>query len=146
MTEHMEKSLSVALRCISMRSGVEIWLEERLASQFEAVLLGVKASQFVKVAGQVVNTADVTGLFDAATVEEYRRRRNGEWQCREGGWHQKGAECGCRPERGAGRPAEWEETVMRLSGMTDAEKEARIRKLDALRKDVESFLGNKSMT
>ena len=85
------------LMCICMRNGVEIWKEaDRLKGiDFEGV-------KFLEIDGEMLNTADIVGVFKAQNVEDMRRRKNGEWKCDWDRWHQRGGRCGCAEE------AKWE--------------------------------------
>lgn len=94
----MQNELSKSLMCVQMRSGVEIWLEEETATKLQDALQELKTSKFVRTPDgrQTINTADVVGIFSAATMSEQIRRKNGEWQCAKGEWHKKFTDCECR--------------------------------------------------
>lgn len=83
--------------CIQMRSGVEIWVEAAKAEPFQKDLEATTQHFFARFAGQTVNTADVVGVFAAATMDEYTRRKNGQWKCDKGNWHDRGVKCDCIP-------------------------------------------------
>lgn len=88
--------LSKDLLCIYMRFGLEIWVERERALKFYALLGQPNAPQFTEIDGNLVNRADVAGVFTAASMDEFRRRKNGEWKCYRGTWHEKRVECNCR--------------------------------------------------
>lgn len=90
----MTMELSTNLMCVQFRSGVEIWLEKDRADKLQKVLLEGK-NQFIEYDGQVLNRADIVGVFDANTMVEATKRKNGEWKCNKGVWHQKFQDCGC---------------------------------------------------
>lgn len=88
-------NLSKELMCIQIRSGVEIWLERERAENFIKALSMPNAPQFVEVDGNMINRADVVGIFGAANMEDSTRRKNRQWQCKIGTWHEKNQECSC---------------------------------------------------
>jgi hypothetical protein len=91
----MANELSKALMCIQMRSGVEIWVEQEKVGDFQKDLEQTTQHFFARFAGQTVNTADVVGVFSASTMDEYTRRKNGQWKCDKGNWHDRGVKCDC---------------------------------------------------
>lgn len=85
----MKNEISKDLMCILMRNGIEIWLESDLIKSVENVLLSSKDSKFLTIEDQIINTADITGVFNAKTMEDLTRRKNGQWKD-EQGWHDRG--------------------------------------------------------
>lgn len=88
----MTQELTKKLVCILMRSGVEIWVEEE---KIDGIVSLMEKKSIFRVSGQIVNTADISGIFDANTMEENTYRKNGYWKCKQGNyWHKKNEECG----------------------------------------------------
>ena len=87
--------LSKSLMCIQLRSGVEIWVEQDRASKLQRILETMTGHKFVNFDDQSINTADVVGVFKASTMDEYTRRKNGQWKCDGGKWHDRGEKCVC---------------------------------------------------
>ncbi len=85
--------LTKELKCICMRNGIQIWKEaERLEGiNFEGI-------KYIDIDGEKLNTADILGIFNAQTMEELTRRKNGEWQCKWNKWHSRYGDCGCASE------------------------------------------------
>ena len=81
--------LSKNLMCIALRNGTEIWIEEEYIINLKKVLLISSQSKFIEIGKEVINTADITGIFDAKTMETTTRRKSGQWQDKEGQWHNK---------------------------------------------------------
>ena len=71
---------------ISMRDGVEIYIEEK---KLEPLMPLLETKRFIKIEKEVINTADISGVYLAKTIENKTRRKNGQWQD-EYGWHDKG--------------------------------------------------------
>lgn len=91
--------ISKNLKCILMRQGTEIWLEDEFVQNVEKVLLNTGGSKFLKIENQIINTADIVGIFDAGAMEEVTRRKNGQWKDAKGNWHDKGTRvCSCGNE------------------------------------------------
>lgn len=87
------KALSKKLKCVCLRNGAEIWVEEeKIRSLFENLQL-LNKHRFIKIGDEIVNTADIIGILSAETMEEIERRKMGQWKCKYGFWHQKGEEC-----------------------------------------------------
>lgn len=92
----MEKSLTKNLMAIVMRNGIEIWAEEEKIRNLQRILTIGKESKFIEIDGETINTADIIGIFLPKTMEELVRRKNGQWKCSWGNWHEKGERnCGC---------------------------------------------------
>lgn len=88
--------LSRRLLCISMRNNVEIWVEEDRAKNLVETLERSTTHKFIRIDSELLNSADVVGVFTAQTMSDATRRKNGMWQCAQGGWHDKGErECSC---------------------------------------------------
>jgi len=90
--------LTKKLMCISMRNGVEIWLENDRVTNLRQSLSRLTSNKFVDLGNEMINTADIVGLFSAKTMEEVVHRRNGRHLCKYGVWHLRGRLCDCRPE------------------------------------------------
>lgn len=84
------------MKCLLQRDGMEIWLEESKADKLDAYLNSGDVTRFIKVEGQTVNVADITGIYDEEKMIDRTRRKNGEWTCDKGNWHKRGEQCGCR--------------------------------------------------
>jgi hypothetical protein len=91
----MNTELSKNLKCILMRNGIELWLEEEFIESVKNVLLKGGESKLLKIGEQFINTADVSGIFDAKTMEDNWYKKNGYWKCKQGNyWHKRNEECG----------------------------------------------------
>lgn len=88
-----------------MRSGVIIWVERERAQSFQRLIEAFPAGahRFIGFEDETLNTADIEGIYKASTVDELTRRKNGEWQCQGGKWHQKGEKCECPDKETADR-------------------------------------------
>ena len=95
----MGTELAKDLVCISMRNGVEIWLSAERAAIARSALLEIRESKFIHIDSQVINTADIVGIFTAEVIGDMARRRNGQWKCDSGTWHEKRQDCECRSNK-----------------------------------------------
>lgn len=86
--------LTKNLMCIRLRSGVEIWVEKEKAEKL-INLLGTTATKFVEIENEIINSADVEGVFTPQTMEGMTRRKNGQYKCEFGTWHNRNEICGC---------------------------------------------------
>ena len=84
--------------CIVMRNGVELWLDADRSASLQVKLLKQDRGQFLEFEGRVLNTADITGIYLASDMDSVTRRKNGEHQCKNGKWHDRGIKCDCPRE------------------------------------------------
>lgn len=91
----MSTAITKNLVCINMRNGAQIWVEKERAEKLFTLLPSITEHKFIKYEGQVINTADLVGIFDPATMEGITRRKNGQWQCKHLNWHDRGEHCKC---------------------------------------------------
>jgi len=91
----MPNELSVNLACVSMRNGVEVWVERERANALVGLLTGKEPPQFISFDGRLMNRADIVGVFTAQDMEDMKRRKNGQWSCRGGKWHDRNDKCAC---------------------------------------------------
>lgn len=90
----MTTEISKNLMCVQIRNGIELWVEAEKAQEFQKDLVG-GLKGFCQFDGQIINTADVVGIFNAQTIESFTRRKNGEWFCKSQAWHGRGEKCEC---------------------------------------------------
>ncbi len=106
--------ITKVLKCILVRGGIEIWVEEE---RIEKVLESVKGKKMMRIDDNIINTADIVGIFDADTMADKTRRSNGQWKdengswrnrgewlCDYGIWHTKGDFCKCTNSLGYRNP------------------------------------------
>lgn len=90
----MSNELSKELVCILMRSGVQIWAEkDRVEPLRKALNDYANCPQFINYDGEDLNKADISGIYSVKIMDELTRRKNGQWQCKEGYWHDRGEKC-----------------------------------------------------
>lgn len=85
----MTKELSKSVMCICMRNGVEIWVEKERIEALITSLQRLRENKFVKIGEELINTADIVGIFTPQTMEELIRTRQGQWKDKKGNWHSK---------------------------------------------------------
>lgn len=91
----MNKELSKNLVCLLVRGGIEIWIEQDRAENLKKLLFQQNCPQFIEYNGEIINKADITGIFTAQIMEDKTRRKNGEWKCKFSNWHDKKEDCRC---------------------------------------------------
>jgi hypothetical protein len=124
------QELSENLMCIFTRQGIEIWLERKRAEGFIALLKAQNAPQFIEIAGtgNLVNRADITGIFTPQAMDDMKRRKNGEWQCKKGTWHERNQGCDCRSTENYAMPE--------MPDVSEEDRQRNIRALSELRKNL----------
>ena len=80
------KEIAKDLKCILTRQGIEIWIEEEKVKELAKILVNSTNSMFIKYDGRLINTADITGIFTPQDMEDYTRRKNGQWKDKSGEW------------------------------------------------------------
>ena len=89
----MTNEITKKLVCIVMRNNVEIWVEEERIESLRKALPLLKEHKFIGIDDEMLNTADIVGIFSAQTMEDTTRRKNGQWQCKYNYWHERGEQC-----------------------------------------------------
>src|SRR3990167_2012603 len=102
----MTLELSKNLKCVVLRNGIELWREAVRLDNLSRQLCEMKTSNFIKMDDELINSADITGIFSAATMEELKRRKNGQWKCKWGFWHEQKMPCGHSKEDIKPKPKE----------------------------------------
>jgi len=129
-------NLSVPSKCVCFRNGVEIWIPEgEKLDKFQSLLSNLSNHMFVGWEGRNMNTADIVGIFMPEDIEDMKRRKNGQWKCQKGSWHDKFQECSCKVVEDTSPYANEPE-------ITDEERAANIKAIDQLRgkiKPLKSF-------
>ena len=88
--------LSKNLKCVCLRNGVEIWVEEDRLKKIDFNT----TSKFLDLDGELFNLADIVGIFSVKMMMDKTRRKNGNWQCQYGTWHDKKEYfCSCRSRK-----------------------------------------------
>lgn len=91
----METKPDVRRFCVQIRTGVEIWLTEKSAADLMAQMNLPNPKQYVTINGEQFNRADYVGCFKPESIEAANRRKNGEYVCGSGKWHEKREKCDC---------------------------------------------------
>lgn len=95
----MTNKLNKQQMCVLMRPGVEIWVDKERADKLRQILLNLKTNIFIDFEGRSFNTADITGVFTPQDLEDLKRRKNGQYKCQNGIWHERGEICNCKAEK-----------------------------------------------
>lgn len=95
----MTSEITTRLFCIVIRGGVQLWIPEEKLTAFDSQYKAARADGgLMRYDGQRINPADVVGVFSADAMEEATRRKNGQWSCQHGNWHDRGEKCLCVPK------------------------------------------------
>lgn len=91
----MDTAISKELVAVVMMTGVIIWVEKERADRLSGLENRPRNEwpQFIDIDGEKVNPSRVEGIFSAQAMESMQRRKNGEWQCKWGHWHDRGDKC-----------------------------------------------------
>lgn len=95
----MTNEVAKPQKIILMRSGAEIWIDEdRMDKLFNLINTG--NSKMIEIDGEIINSVDISGIYDPFTIEELHRSKSGQWKCHHGNWIPRGRRCQCtiKPE------------------------------------------------
>lgn len=95
----MTNEIAKKQMCVLMRSGIEIWIDKDKADKLRKILINSKRNLFIDFEERSFNTADITGVFIPQDLVDLKRRKNGQYKCSFGTWHDKGEFCGCKANR-----------------------------------------------
>lgn len=97
----MSKEISVDLRAIRMMSGITIWIEAEKVKRLEEMLKTPRSEwpTLLKIGDELVAPYSIEGVYTPATMDSDQRRKNGQWQCKTGKWHDRGERCDCAAEK-----------------------------------------------
>ena len=79
---------------IKMSDGTLIYISQEQADNLKQILQSENKT-FIDVEGQAISTRYINGIFTAEVIDSEIRRKNGQWKCEYGTWHDKGQQCGC---------------------------------------------------
>lgn len=93
-----ETAITKELVAICMMCGVVIWIEKDRTVALDKLDAIPRSEwpQFIGIDGQKINPSRVEGIFTAEAMEDAQRRKNGQWQCQFGEWHDRFEKCGHR--------------------------------------------------
>lgn len=80
-------------KCILMRSGIQIWVDE---DRIVNLMAQMEKSKLIGVDGQYINTADISGVYNPETITELNKSKSGQWKCEHNNWILRGKRCQCR--------------------------------------------------
>ena len=81
--------------CVLIRSGLELWIDADRVEALEKSLADT-SKRFLRINGQLINPFEILGVFTPDAMEDRQRRKNGQWKCLKGNWHEKNQGCGCQ--------------------------------------------------
>lgn len=92
----MNNEIVQSLHCVVVRNGIEIWIPSDKMQAFDnAYKLARKNQELMYFGEERINPADVVGVFKADTMSDLTRRKNGQWKCQHGNWHDRNEKCEC---------------------------------------------------
>ncbi len=95
----MQTEIAKKQKCIFIRNGIEIWIDENKANVIETDLLRGIANNFIKAGNRIINVKEVVGIFSPEDLDDLKRRKNGQWKCKYGRWHNRGENCECHKNK-----------------------------------------------
>lgn len=90
----MTSNLDIPKMCLLLRNGIEVWVDAE-RSRVIADDWRTQGKGVIVVNDCYVNTVDIMGFFTPAALDDHHRRRQGQWQCKHGAWHERDGVCEC---------------------------------------------------
>lgn len=90
-----DKEITKDLKCLVLRNGIEMWKEKE---RLDHLIGSLEGNKFIAIDDEMINIADIVGVFSPITMEDMTRRKNGEWKCRNNVWHGPRKKCLCHLE------------------------------------------------
>ena len=101
----MNTAITKQQKCIVTRSGAELWIDDANVPVLEQAI--ERGDRFVRVSSDLVNVAEIVGIYSPETMLAIVRHRNGQWRCESRTWHDRGKACACRPPADSERADQW---------------------------------------
>lgn len=91
----MTTELANPQKCIVLRNGLEIWIDSTKATQIEDDWISGRLKGPLRIEGRIINTADISAIALPGDMYDLSHRKNGQWKCQAGRWHDRGEKCNC---------------------------------------------------
>lgn len=91
----MSKEVTKNFVCVLLKNGIEIWLEKDRTDNLKS-LMESNSVNYLDLDGETISKNQIAGIFTPQRMDEYTRRRNGEWKCGYEIWHEKNKNCYCK--------------------------------------------------
>jgi hypothetical protein len=91
----MTNEIARQQKVLVLRNGLEIWIDKDKAEEIENDWVNGNLKGAFKIEGRTLNTSDLSAIVKPLDMEELRRRKNGQWKCRFGVFHDRGEKCSC---------------------------------------------------
>jgi len=91
----MNQEITNKTKCLLTREGIEIWVDDNQAEKISQLILTAKENKLIEVEGETISVNSISGIYSAQKIEELRRKKQGQWQCKYGNWHNRYDICSC---------------------------------------------------
>ena len=135
----MKTEIANKQKCLMIRNSVEIWMDEEKWEKLEHALKN-SIGKFYDIEGRTINVADIVGIFLPVDLDEMKCRKNGQWKCDHGQWHNRGETCECYKKKNA--EDQQRKLDAQLAG-DDVSEEQRINNLKKFREKKDKIFNNK---
>lgn len=92
----MNTTIANVQRCVLLKNGIQLWLDEDKALQFLKDWQSMNEPKVLLVNGEAFSSTEIAGVYTSGAMDEYTRRKNGQWKCRVGSFHDRGEKCVCK--------------------------------------------------
>ena len=88
----METSIAKQQKVVVVRGGIYLYFDADKVDKIAELIKSSPRGQIITLAGQMVNTSEITGIFDPKYIEEMMMIKRGMWRCVEKGhWNERNA-------------------------------------------------------
>ena len=133
----MQTEIANKQKVLLTYDGIELWLDEEKWKKLEYALDN-QIGQFYEIEGRRVSKSNITGIWYPIDIEEKKRRKNGQWKCSYGRWHNRGENCECHKNK---TEIENERRLKEMADAGDITEEERINNLKKLGGFKENLFG-----
>lgn len=87
--------------CLLLRNGVQFWMSQEKSDILYEIINPTDPNKprpdFIRLGDENARffRTEISGFFTPLQVEELTRRKNGQWQCQNGTWHDRFVKCEC---------------------------------------------------
>lgn len=92
----MNKYITASQRCVVLIGGIEIWVESDRADKLQKLM---ETQKYIELEGSTIAVSQIAGIFTSNHMDELKRKKNGQWICKKGVWHDRGEKCRCDKKR-----------------------------------------------
>lgn len=105
------QDLAKQQKVMLLTDGIQLWIDSDRADAFMAQIRDMAFDDIVEYEGRSFTRRMFLGFFLPGDIESMTKRKNFQWQCKGGQWHDRGENCTCASLEEKKRLAEREQII-----------------------------------